>query len=193
MASSSASNTEVPSDCVQVYFDIAIGGEQVGRIEFVLRNDVVPITAENFRCLCTGEKVGHQGPTAGVPLTYKGSQFHRVMEQFMVQGGDYTKRDGTGGLSIYGAMFDDENFVLRHDCPGLLSMANAGPNTNGSQFFITTVPCPWLDGNHVVFGKVTEGMDVVEKIEAVGSGKNENPTKKVEIVDCGMLHSYVLK
>ncbi|KAF4654713.1 Peptidyl-prolyl cis-trans isomerase-like 4 [Perkinsus olseni] len=169
----------------RVFFDISIAGSKSGRIEMELFNDVVPKTAENFRCLCTGEKgVGHSGKN----LTYKGSAFHRIIPQFMCQGGDFTRGNGTGGESIYGMKFRDENFKLRHTEPGLLSMANAGPNTNGSQFFITTVPTPWLDGKHCVFGKVVSGMDVVKKMEAVGS-QGGQPRKQVSIQDCGEIKS----
>lgn len=162
----------------KVYFDITINDEPAGRIVFNLYDDIVPKTAENFRQLATGE----QG------YGYKGSSFHRVIPEFMLQGGDFTRGDGTGGKSIYGAKFDDENFKLAHTKPGLLSMANSGPNSNGSQFFITTIVTSWLDGKHVVFGEVADeqSMDLVKKIEGLGS-QSGRTNAKVTIADSGTL------
>ncbi|CAM6117092.1 unnamed protein product [Calypogeia fissa] len=167
----------------KVFFDITIGKEPPKRIVMELYADTTPKTAENFRCLCTGEKgVGKSNK----PLHFKGSSFHRVIPDFMCQGGDFTRGNGTGGESIYGDKFADENFIKKHSGPGILSMANSGVNTNGSQFFLCTIATPWLDGKHVVFGKVVEGMDVVKAIEKVGSSSGKT-SKTVTIADCGQL------
>jgi peptidylprolyl isomerase len=165
------------------FFDVKINNELAGRIVFELFSDIVPKTAENFRMLCTGDKgIGRLGR----PLCYKGVKFHRIIPDFMVQGGDIIRNDGRSGESIYGLRFDDESFEALHDSPGMLSMANAGPDSNGSQFFITTVPCPWLDGRHVVFGKVIEGMDVVKELEKCGSPSGV-PKAVCLIGNCGEL------
>jgi cyclophilin family peptidyl-prolyl cis-trans isomerase len=159
----------------KVFFDIDIDGQAAGRIIFELFEDTVPKTAKNFLELCTGAN----------GFGYKGSTFHRVIPNFMLQGGDFTNHNGTGGKSIYGNKFPDENFTLRHDRPGLLSMANSGPNTNGSQFFITTVVTSWLDTKHVVFGAVVSGMEIVKKVESFGSQSGKTSVK-VSISDCGL-------
>ncbi|KAG6502028.1 hypothetical protein ZIOFF_041915 [Zingiber officinale] len=167
------------------YMDVSIGGEMEGRIVVELFADVVPRTAENFRALCTGER--GIGPNTGVPLHFKGSCFHRIIKGFMIQGGDISAGDGTGGESIYGLKFEDENFIIKHERKGMLSMANSGSNTNGSQFFITTTRTSHIDGKHVVFGKVLKGMGVVRSIEHTPVGDADYPTMDVVITDCGEL------
>merc|ERR1719240_808261 len=168
----------------KVFFDITIGGKPEGRIVMELYKDTVPRTVENFRCLCTGEKGKGK---SGKLLHYKGSKFHRIIPKFMCQGGDFTRGDGRGGESIYGGKFKDESFsgkAGKHTGKGCLSMANAGPDTNGSQFFICTADTPHLNGKHVVFGNVVKGLDILDKMESVGSRKGKT-SKDVTIADCG--------
>ncbi|OQE31507.1 hypothetical protein PENSTE_c001G03992 [Penicillium steckii] len=164
-----------------VFFDIALAGEPLGRVKMELFANVTPKTAENFRQFCTGESKNPKGQPQG----YKGCKFHRVIKDFMIQGGDFINGDGTGSCTIYGTpKFADENFSLKHDRPGLLSMANSGPNTNGCQFFITTVPTPFLNNKHVVFGQVIDGMDVVRMVEHTRTYRDK-PNQDVSIVQCG--------
>ena len=158
------------------FFDIAIGNSIIGKIIFELYSDITPKTCENFRALCTGEK----------GFGYKGCPFHRIIPQFMIQGGDFTNHNGTGGKSIYGRKFADENFKVTFQGPGELAMANSGPNSNGSQFFITTTHCHWLSGKHVVFGKVIEGMNIVKQMESYGSSSGK-PKASIIIANCGQL------
>uniref|UniRef100_A0A3Q3W951 Peptidyl-prolyl cis-trans isomerase D n=1 Tax=Mola mola TaxID=94237 RepID=A0A3Q3W951_MOLML len=172
------SNPENP----RVFFDVDIDGDRAGRLVLELFADITPKTAENFRALCTGEK--GTGNSTGKPLHFKGCPFHRIIKKFMIQGGDFSNHNGTGGESIYGEKFEDENFHYKHDKVGLLSMANAGPNTNGSQFFITTVPTPHLDDKHVVFGQVLKGMGVLKMLESIDT-KDDVPVKPCVIADCG--------
>ena len=174
-----------PLDTVthKAYFDIEIDGKPEGRIVFGMFGDTVPLTVDNFVKLCTGEMGTGK---SGKPLHFKGSAFHRSIQGFMAQGGDFTLGDGRGGESIYGEKFKDENFNLKHTKPNLLSMANAGPNTNGSQFFITFAATPWLDGRHTVFGEVLEGEDIVKALEAIGSSSGKT-SKKAVIADSGIL------
>merc|ERR1712029_652891 len=169
----------------RVFVDLTVGNIPLGRIIFELFTEVAPKTAENFRSLCTGE--AGIGKTTEKPLHYKGCLFHRVVKNFMIQGGDFVNFNGTGGESIYGGTFEDEEFILNHDRPYLLSMANRGKNTNGSQFFITTAPAPHLDNLHVVFGQVVSGKEVVKEIEEQDTDKKDRPLQDVRMVNCGEL------
>ncbi|KAI9229470.1 MAG: cyclophilin-type peptidylprolyl cis-trans isomerase [Piptocephalis tieghemiana] len=165
----------------KVFFDIAVSGKPAGRLVFKLFDKVTPKTAKNFRSLCIGDK---GNSSTGKPLHYKGSRFHRIIPGFMAQGGDFTRGNGTGGESIYGRTFCDENFTEKHTGRGILSMANAGPHTNGSQFFILFKDAPWLDGRHTVFGKVSEGLEVLDQLEELGT-QSGAVKASVEITDCG--------
>lgn len=168
-----------PAITSYVFFDITHGGRPLGRIKIGLYGNIVPKTTTNFLNLTLGSN----------GFGYKGSKFHRVIERFMLQGGDFTKGDGSGGKSIYGPKFPDENFILKHLDAGFLSMANSGKDTNGSQFFITTIKTAWLDGKHVVFGKVVDGLDLVMQMEKVQTGRQDKPTEDLLIADCGVLES----
>ncbi|KAF5325184.1 hypothetical protein D9619_009909 [Psilocybe cf. subviscida] len=181
-----ADNTSASMDVDRplTYFDITIGDKPAGRVVFSLYSDLVPKTAENFRALCTGEKGTGR---SGKPLFYKGSGFHRVIKGFMCQGGDFTAGNGTGGESIYGEKFEDEAFSAKHTKPFLLSMANAGPHANGSQFFITVAPTEHLDGKHVVFGEVIKGKSIVRQIENLPTNTGDVPSSPIVIADCGQL------
>ncbi|KAH9452250.1 hypothetical protein MJO28_008875 [Puccinia striiformis f. sp. tritici] len=181
---SSSSSNEENQDTRPVFFKVSAGGKDLGTIKFKLYDNVVPKTSKNFRELSKGFP-NKENKETGIDC-YKGGKFHRIIPSFMIQGGDITRHNGSGGRSIYGNRFDDENFIKKHSKPGLLSMANAGANTNGSQFFITTEVTSWLDGNHVVFGEVTDGFDVVKKIEALGTQIGK-PKAEVIIEDCGVL------
>ena len=176
-----SNNTLYEDTSLNPYFDIEVGGIYQGRILFQLFDDIVPKTCKNFRFLCSNGLL-----LKGTP-SYEGSSFHRIIKNFMLQGGDFTNGDGTGGMSIYGNKFEDENFELKHNQPGLLSMANSGPNTNGSQFFITTEKTDWLDGKHVVFGLVIGGYDIVSKIENMEVDGNSKPKLDVVIKKCGLI------
>lgn len=185
----SAAPTPVQQTGNLCFFDMTVGGAPAGRITFKLYDNVTPRTCANFRALCEGSS--DRRTDRGKPLHFKGSKFHRVIKDFMLQGGDFTRGNGTGGWSIYGETFADENFTKRHTKPGLLSCANAGPNTNGSQFFITTVKTPWLDGKHVVFGEVVDGMPIVKQIENMRTNSDDLPNQPVVIANCGTVRAQI--
>jgi len=185
VCSGSSATANGPKVTDIVYFDITKGGKSLGRIEIGLFGKTVPKTVENFKSLSTKHLT--EESTGGQLVGYKGSVFHRVINDFMIQGGDFTKGDGTGGRSIYGEKFEDENFKLSHFGAGWLSMANAGKNTNGSQFFITLARTNWLDGKHVVFGKVIKGMNVVKSIGTSKTDRSDRPEEEIMIADCGVL------
>jgi cyclophilin family peptidyl-prolyl cis-trans isomerase len=164
------------------WMDVSVDGKKAFHFKFELYNDICPITCENFRCLCTGEK--GNGPTTGLPMHFKGTEFHRVISGFMAQGGDFARDHGQKSESIYGGRFADENFTVKHTKPGQLSMANAGPDTNGAQFFLTFVGCDWLDGKHCVFGECVEGLEMLGPLEKLGSSTGKTKAE-VRIMDCG--------
>lgn len=168
-----------------VFVDIETPEQDLGRMVFELRRDIVPKTTENFLKLCIG---GSGKTTNGLDMWYKGTPVTRILPAYYLQGGDITQGDGTGGESVFGAKFDDENFLLKHDSRGILSMANEGQNTNGSQFFVTFAPCPWLDGLHVVFGKLVMGRDVLNNLETLGTTSGST-IEKVMVVNCGVVET----
>ena len=171
----------------KVFFDISIGNSKTKKIIFELFAKECPKTSENFLKLCTGELKNVKINNKEILMSYKNSIFHRIIPGFMAQGGDFTNFNGTGGISIYGERFNDENFIYKHKEKGLLSMANSGPNTNGSQFFLTFIECPWLDGKHTVFGKTIEGIDLLNDLEKVGTQSGKT-LKEVKIIDCGKIN-----
>jgi peptidylprolyl isomerase len=167
----------------RVFLKIKIEEKKVGELVFELRSDIVPKTAENFRMLCLGSRSKSQN---GADRAYRGSRFHKIVPGLMAQGGDFTEGNGSGGESIYGFHFNDENFILKHDEPGIITMANSGPNTNGSQFIITFVPCPFLDGKNVAFGKLIRGWEVLSSMQAEGT-KSGQVKSNVEIISSGQI------
>ena len=173
------------SSSTRVFMDIGLDSKLIGRLIIKLYWDDLPRTSNNFFSLCTGEQNYASGPNKGKPLTYKGCIFHRLIKGFMLQGGDFTKGNGQGGLSIYGDKFEDEDFKYKHTKRGLLSMANAGPNTNGSQFFITFGKCEWIDGKHVVFGEIIEGLEMLDSLESIKVNQADRPSKIIRVIDCG--------